>query len=350
MKKIINLLGCLSFLLATFVATSCSNDDNANSSSNPPTITSVSASADEEGQPLALTPTSVGYANNVYIINGSGFSSLQHVYFNDFESYFNPNFVTDNTIFVTINTNTPYANGSNKLKVVTKNGTAEFDFVIAPPSPIVTGYNSINAANGDQIKIKGNYFVNPVVKIGNNQATIVSSTLTEIIATLPNNSQGNTVSVSTLSGTATYYTQIGTAFYDDILYGSTVNSGWGETHDTGYSEDASNVKQGDKSIKLDISAWSGFQFDNAPAFASTANGIRFFAKAKTSGTQNMQVMINYNWNDRATIDITNEFKEFRIPWSTFGLSSAPTGSSSNIIFFNQGTANIYYIDDLGYYN
>lgn len=339
-------------IIITFLGISaCDNrDDSDTISLSAPVVEMVSASVDGDYKPVdPLVATKVGYANNTYIIKGKGFSKLEHVFFNDYESYFNPNFTTENTIIVTINTNTPYVNGSNKLKLVTKYGTAEYDFVIAPPKPIVTGYNPINTADGGQIKIKGNYFVNPVVKVGETQASIVSYNLTEITAILPTGSQGKVVSVTTLSGTATYGSEIGTAFYDDILYGSTVNSGWGETHDIAYSADPLNIKQGEKSIKLDISAWSGFQFDNAPAFPATAKGIRFYAKATTDGTDNMQVMINNNWGNRATISIKGDFKEYRIPWSTFGLSSTPTVSSSNIIFFNQGTANVYYIDDLGYY-
>ena len=338
------------FLLAvTVVWTACRNDDDEKISTSAPTINLVAASVDENGQPTDLSSITVGYANNVYVIKGTGFATLQHVYFNDYESYFNPNLVTDNTIIVTINEKTPYANVNNKLKLVTKFGTVEYDFTVAPPAPVIDGFQSVNAADGDNIVIKGNYFVNPVVKIGDAQATISATSLTEITAKLPAGSQGQKISVTTLSGTATYGSEIGTAFYDDILYGSTVNSGWGETHDIAYSADPLNIKQGEKSIKLDISAWSGFQFDNAPAFPAAAKGIRFYAKATTAGSQNMQVMINNNWSNRATIDITGDFQEYRIPWSTFGLSSTPTVSSTNIIFFNQGNANVYYIDDLGYY-
>lgn len=338
------------FLLAAILVWSaCRNDEDESISTSAPTIEFVAASVDSNGQPTNLSPITVGYANNTYVIKGKGFATLKHVYFNNYESGFNPNLVTDTHIIVTINQNTPYANVNNKLKLVTKFGEIEYDFTVAPPAPVIDGYHSINAADGDNIVIKGNYFVNPIVKVGNLQATISSSSLTQITAKLPVGSQGKKVSVTTLSGTATYGSEVGTAFYDDILYGSTVNSGWGETHDIAYADNPANIKQGGKSIKLDIGAWSGFQFDNAPAFPATAKGIRFYAKATTAGSQNMQVMINYNWGNRATIDITGDFQEYRIPWSTFGLSSAPTAASSNIIFFNQGTANVYYIDDLGYY-
>src|SRR5690606_29767623 len=50
---------------------SCSNnDDDSDRSATPPTISSVSKA--EEGP---LSPTNNGYANNMYIIQGSGFAS-----------------------------------------------------------------------------------------------------------------------------------------------------------------------------------------------------------------------------------------------------------------------------------
>ena len=118
------------FLLAvTVVWTACRNDDDEKISTSAPTINLVAASVDENGQPTDLSSITVGYANNVYIIKGTGFATLQHVYFNDYESYFNPNLVTDNTIIVTINEKTPYANVNNKLKLVTKFGTVEYDLL-----------------------------------------------------------------------------------------------------------------------------------------------------------------------------------------------------------------------------
>ncbi|WP_164466705.1 hypothetical protein [Chryseobacterium taklimakanense] len=86
---------------------SCRDNEETASASKTLKIDMVSASVDESGQPLnPLVNTNIGYANNTYVIRGSGFTGLQHIYFNDYESYFNPNFVTDNTIFVTINENT----------------------------------------------------------------------------------------------------------------------------------------------------------------------------------------------------------------------------------------------------
>lgn len=347
---ILNLIKTV-LLIAVFTTVySCRDNEETASASKTLKIDMVSASVDESGQPLnPLVNTNIGYANNTYVIRGSGFTGLQHIYFNDYESYFNPNFVTDNTIFVTINENTPYVNGSNKLKLVTGYGTVEYDFIIAPPSPIVTGFQSVNAADGSSITIKGNYFVNPTVKVGDASATIVSYTLTQIIATLPNGSQGKKVSVTTLSGTSAYTSQVGTSIYDDVFYGSISNSTWaGDTYNIAYSENPANIQQGEKAIQWNAKAWSAFQIDNSPNIPSTSKGIRFYIKSAAPISNGIKLILNYSWAATPTISSATEYQYIEIPWSEFGLTSAP--ETMNLTLNHaQGEPNDIYLDDIGYY-
>ena len=83
-----------SLLISLLFIAACEDDSDRISFT--PEITLVSATVDENGQAVPITPTTQGYAGNTYIIQGKGFSTLQHIYFNDTESTFNPNFVTDN--------------------------------------------------------------------------------------------------------------------------------------------------------------------------------------------------------------------------------------------------------------
>nr|WP_314495932.1 IPT/TIG domain-containing protein [uncultured Chryseobacterium sp.] len=342
----------LLFLTATLWS-ACSNDDNEENGTSNPSIEFVAASVNTDGSPSNLTPTTVGFANNTYIIRGKGFSNLKNIYFNNYESYFNPTLVTDNNIIVSINEKTPYSNVNNKLKLVTASGTVEYDFVIAPPAPLFNGFQSINAADGSSIIIKGNYFVNPMVKVGDTQATIVSSTLTQITATLPAGSQGKKVSVTTLSGTVTYSSQVGTSIYDDIFYGGVTNSTWaGDTYNIAYSTDAANIMQGDKAIKWNAKAFSAFQIDNSPSIPANAKGIRFYAKAKTAGATNgVRLILNYSWTTTPSITIGEVYKYYEIPFTGangFGLSATP--STMNLTLnHNTGVENEIYLDDIGYY-
>lgn len=64
---------------------------------------------------------------------------------------------------------------------------------------------------GETFKIYGKYFLNPGSKVGTATATIVSSTLTEIVATMPANANDKYVSVTTISGTSTAAQAVGSA-------------------------------------------------------------------------------------------------------------------------------------------
>lgn len=340
-------------ILSITLWSACSNEDNEANAATAPSIEFVAASVNADGSPSDLTPTTVGFAKNTYVIRGKGFASLKHIYFNDFESYFNPNLVTDNNIIVSINENTPYSNVNNKLKLVTVSGTVEFDFVIAPPAPVFNGFQSINTADGGNIVIKGNYFVNPTVKVGDIAATVVSNDLTHIVATLPAGSQGKKVSVTTLSGTVTYNSQVGTSIYDDVFYGGVTNSTWsGDVYDIAYNADAANIMQGDKAIKWSAKAYSAFQIDNSPTIPSNAKGIRFYAKAKTATAVNaIKLILNYSWSSTPMITVGEVYKYYEIPFegsTGFGLSSAP--STMNLTFNHAtGVENEIYLDDIGYY-
>ncbi|SFI84267.1 IPT/TIG domain-containing protein [Kaistella treverensis] len=325
-------------------------DDSSTTTDFTPVIELVSASVNTEGQPVnPLEATHVGFANNTYIIKGKNLQSTKHVYFNGYESTFNSNFVTDGAIIITIDENTPYTNITNKLEVVTTYGTAEYDFVIAPPAPVFNGFHPINAADGSNITIKGNYFVNPTVTVGDAEATIVSYTLTEIVATLPAGSQGKKVSVSTLSGALTYQSQIGTSIYDDAFYGAVTNSTWsGDVYDVAYAEDPANIWQGTKAIKWSAKAWSGFQIENSPSIPSNAKGIRFYIKSNATINQGIKIILNYSWAATPTISSATEYQYIEIPWSEFGLASAP--ETMNLTLNHaQGEPNDIYLDDIGYY-
>lgn len=335
--KNFKITSCFKLLVLFFslsVLTSCSDDTDTGT---PPIIDKVSLATDTDLQPITQ-----GYANNMYIVQGSGFSSVQKIYFNDVDTYFNPTLVTDNSIFVTIDVNTPYEGGSNKLIVVTKNGSVEYNFVVAPPAPIFKGFQPINAADGQTITIKGNFFLNPIVTVGGTAATIVSYTLTEIVAVLPTGSQGKRVAVQTISGSVEYSSQIGTAIYDDAFYGSVTAAGWGETHNLSNTDSPS---QGNNAIKVDIQPWSGFQLDTSRSISSNVIGIKFFMKATTPAR--MRLVFNGDWGNQVWVDLTTSYQEFFIPWSNFGLTGPPANFSS-LVFGSDGVANAYYIDDIGY--
>lgn len=344
--KFINFYSIFLFVISSITLSSCSNDDSS-SSGKPPVIEKVSASVNEDGQPTALEPTTVGYANNMYVVQGSGFKTLKKVYFNDTDTSFNPNLVTDTTIFVTIDLNTPYANASNKLKLVTEYGEVEYDFVVAPPAPQLASYNSINANAGDEFTIFGSFFLDPVVTVGSTQATIVSSTLTEIHAIMPASSQYQLVKVTTISGTATATQPVGTAIYDDDR-ASFVENWLGPWDGSGFTVSTQVKIQGNSSIKAVFGGYVGFKIPMyaTPVTTTAYSGIRISLKS-TKETGKFKIVINGNYGAGKEVSFVSNWSSFVIPFSDLG---GNPGSINEIVLqeFGNDGGDTLYIDDLGF--
>lgn len=335
----IGISGLLVIMLSFFFLSSC-NDDN-DSASGAPVINSVTNTIDEDGNPADLEPVTMGYADNMYIIRGSGFSTVQKIYFNEMDTYFNPTLVTDTEIFVTIDRNTPYADASNQLKVVTKKGTAVFDFIVAPPAPGLHSFNPINAADGEEITIYGSFFLDPVVKVGDVEAVVVSSTLTQIKAILPAGSQLKKVSVTTISGTATYNTAVGTAIFDDVFYSPWTIEAW-NNHE--FITDGTKSNQGLVFIKKTMNGYDNIQANwDWNDQLSNYTGIKFAIRSEQAGK--LKLVFNGDWGETRLFETTTEWKEYRYTWEQLGNPAA----FQNISFQEfSGSTNTYYIDNITY--
>ncbi|MDI1255600.1 MAG: hypothetical protein PSV16_05825 [Flavobacterium sp.] len=348
MKKFKN-FGICAFvvtILSMLSLTSCNNDDG-DGSGKTPVIESVSASVDFDGNPVELTPTTLGYADNVYIIHGSGFTGLQKVYFNETDTYFNPTLVTDTDILVTIDRNTPYANTTDQLKIVTASGEATFGFTVAPPAPLAQSYNPINAQTGDIVTIYGSFFLNPTVTVGTTDAVILSSTETEIKFELPAGSEHDLVTVTTISGSSTASQPIGTAIYDDAP-APNVENYLGPWDGSGYTVNTEYKVQGASSIQAIFTGYTGFKFPmyGTPASTTGYSGIRVSFKS-TKDTGKFKVVINGNYGAGKEVPFTSTWTSFVIPFSELGYSGT---TINEIVFQEYGNDNgdKLYIDDVGF--
>ena len=325
------------------VFSSCNSEDSANGGgSGSPAITSVALS--EAGD---LVPVTVGDPKNYYIIRGTGLSTVSKIYFNYFDTYFNPVLVTDTAIFVLIDEKTPYADASNKLKVVTKRGTILYDFVVAPPTPRLGSYNPINAEEGDIVTIYGDYFLDPVVKVGTETVSVVSSTLKEIKFKMPADAKDKYVTVTNISGSTVSKVAIGSALYDDVSYYGLTFPSW---NNQTYPVDGT-AAQGLVYIKSKMGVWGSLQgdwswFDKLDSYG----GIRVTIKAAIPGA--VKFCFNGNWDDATSpvLNVTTEWKTFEIPWSALTTSDRV----QNITFQNitknsngDGLENTFSIDDIG---
>ena len=330
------LLRILTVFSVFMLLTSCSDDDS-NGVGGTPTVESVSLAQND-------SLVDKGYADNMYIIRGKGFLGLQKVYFNDTDTYFNPSFVTDDVILVTIDRNTPYDNAPDEMKLVTTHGTGTYTFVVAPPAPILTSFNPVNAADGEQITIYGSFFLDPVVTVGGVPAEVVSSTLTKIVAVLPPGSNHKYVSVTTISGKSEWKTAVGTAIYDDVWYSPWTMEPWNNQE---YVVNQEKAYQGTTFIKKAIPGWDNIQGNWAwDDQISQYTGIHFSARSDDAGK--LVLVFNGNgWGDAAKSFVTtSEWKEYRYTWAELGGMPA---ALQNITFqeFTGATHN-YYFDNFGY--
>lgn len=336
MKKLkINITLSILAVVAVFASlTSCSDDDAKGGGV--PAIENVS---------LAYNDSLVeqGYANNMYIIRGKGFTGTNKIYFNDTDTYFNATLVTDEVIFVTIDKNTPYENANDELKVVTPKGTATYHFVVAPPAPETHSFQPVNAADGEQITIYGNFFLDPVVTVGGVQAEIVSSSLTKIVAVLPAGSQYKFVQVETISGKSEWGTAVGTAIYDDAFYAPWTIEDWnGQT----YVTDVAKASQGTTFIKKVMDGWGSLQGNWAWNDQLTPyTGIHFYVRSDDAAK--LELVFNGDWSDDAARQFVTgpDWTEVRFTWAQLGNPAA----LQNITFKEfTGAAHNYYFDNIGY--
>lgn len=306
----------LPFLTMAFMVlgllSSCDNNEATGGSGGAPVITSVAKSVEGD-----LVPVKVGDPKNYYIIQGSGLANVTKIYFNDFDTYFNPTLVTDSAIFVLIDEKTPYANSSNKLKLVTKAGTVLYDFVIAPPTPKLESYNSINAAEGEIVTVYGDYFLNPTVKVGTADVPVISSTLTEIKFKMPANATDKYVTVTNISGSTVSEEAIGSALYDDALQGDAGHWMWsgGDTFDTDFKDDK---VQGKSSIKFVFGGWNGADMKFNSRNISKYKAFRVKVKSTSTNTGASVIFVFGGWAYQIKKTITPNWTTIEIPFSDIG--------------------------------
>jgi hypothetical protein len=318
---------------------SCSDSDQDNRGGmlNPPVINSVALANDPN-----LESITQAQGGTMVIIRGSGFNTLEKIYFNDFETYFNPTMLTDTEIFVAINKDTPYEEDAPQtLKVVNKNGEYVYHFIVAPPAPIVKSFQPVNAVEGEEITIYGNYFINPTVSFDGIPATIISNTLTEINVLIPANAQHKYITVETISGSSSWRTALGTAIYDDNFYSPWTIEAW-NNHE--YVTDLASAFQGTTFIKKDIAGWDNIQgnwsWDDQ---ISQYTGIKFAVRSEDSGKL-VLIFNGNNWgNNDFAFNTTREWKEVRFTWQQLGDPAA----LQNISFQEfTGSTHTYYFDNI----
>jgi hypothetical protein len=312
--------------------------------------------------PLPFDSVTVsGKGGNLYQIVGTNLGSVTQVTFNGVVAYFNPAFITNNSVIVTLPTTAPFgATQTGELVLTTLHGTAKFKFTVVQPPPTIVSFNPVAAAVGDTVTITGLVLDNATsVKFGTVPATIVSNTSTQIKVLIPAGVVEALISVTTAGGTTV---STGTFGFKYLIYLNGLTTGWGGNGGgyTGYSGTTFNFTNtvnpgvGTTSIMATYGAqYSGIQIGyggTTPVTVSTLGltSLKFsvYGGANSKTGDQLQIVLNGNYNNAVIITITaGAYTDITIPLSKFG---NPTSITEFVAQTFQASNEVVYIDYLGF--
>jgi len=195
MNKIINiksLIAIVYIIAGVFVFQSCNEEDSYPM----PSINNVRTTAED-------TPITEGNFGDWIAIQGSGFSTTTEVWFNSVSAQFNPTLITDNNIVISVPSDFP-EEITNKIRVITKGGSVEFDFTVIVPAPIIAAISNEFPSGGETVEIYGDVFYNvqSVVFPGGGEGEIIIYDPTMIQVVVPSGTTAGTFTVNATAGSS----------------------------------------------------------------------------------------------------------------------------------------------------
>ncbi|MCD0487573.1 IPT/TIG domain-containing protein [Pedobacter sp. MC2016-14] len=298
--------------------------------------------------------------NAQYMLIGKNLKTTMSVSINGVPVFFNPAFVTESSLIFTVGTDVPYGSQySNKLKVTTQYGAAEYDFGLLQPFPVITSVSPLLGEVGGTITIAGNYFENlKKVLFGTTEAEIIGTpTSKEIKIKIPAGISQANVTVSTEGGssvsTNSFFAFKKILYQDGWASGMTSYGGWGDAGGSTPDNTAGGVR-GSKSILLKYTASScPLQF----AYTGPALSLSNFTSLKLSiygGTgaagKKVKIQLNGLTNYTETLTLTEgAFTDYVIPLSNFPVATS-TANFSKIWVIEGSNVGGYsvYVDEIGF--
>ena len=167
--------GTIAFLGLLFVCVlfpACEDDDTAGG---PITISKVYL----EDASSSVPDREVTFARlgQLLRVEGSGFTGLKEVYINGYSTYFNPVFVSDNSMIVSVSSETPTVDADpelrNTIQMINDSYNVTFDFEIRAEAPEITSISNTLPLAGESITVYGSGLVevNKVVFPGDIEVT-----------------------------------------------------------------------------------------------------------------------------------------------------------------------------------
>jgi hypothetical protein len=310
--------------------------------------------------PLAFdSVTTSGKGGNLYQIVGANLGSVTKVTFNGVVAYFDPAYITNNSVIVTLPTTAPFgATQAGVLAVTTLYGTATFKFSVVQPPPTITSFNPVAAAPGDTVTITGLVLDNATsVKFGTTPATIVSNTSTQLKVLVPAGVVEALISVTTAGGTTVSTATFGFKY---LIYLNGLTTGWGGNGGgyTGYSGTVFNFNNTTNPGvgKTSIAATFGGQYSamqigyggatpvSVSALGLTAVKFSVYGGANSKNGDQLQVAVNGNYKVIITIN-AGTYTDFTIPLSAFGTL---TNITEFVLQTFQASGETIYVDYIGF--
>jgi hypothetical protein len=386
MKKNYKLL-CMMLSLLLVTAFSCKKNDMGGTGA--PTITRVRTTTKTDtttgvvkritlDSSITTTTTTLvgfdstvvaGHLGNQYAIIGTNLLTTKSVTFNGVSVYFSPALLTDNSIIITIPsltstaTQVPFGpDQTNKLIVVTKYGTASFDFPITQPAPVITSFAPQVANPGDVVTITGQVFNGVTsVKFDKIPATIVGTpTATQIQVQVPQGVSSNLIYVTTPGGTAVSTTTFGFKY---VVYTESLAIGWGGQGSGGYDgynstrtyNDQTHPEAGSYDIKTTFTdpygalqlGYGGATAVNVATLGLTAIKLSVYAGAGFSAGQKIQVYLNGTYQIAVQATLTpGAYTDIIIPLSSLG--SPTTITEIDVQNYGVSPPCTIYVDNIGF--
>lgn len=165
----------ITLLLVLFVSLLFNACDNNDAEGGEITITKVYL--EDVNSSVPDREVSFGRLGQLLRIEGSGFTGLKKVYINGYSSYFNPVFVSDNSMLINISADTPIIDADpsvrNTIRMVNNNNEKIYSFEIRSAAPAITSISNTLPKEGEKITVYGSGLteVKKVVFPGNIEVT-----------------------------------------------------------------------------------------------------------------------------------------------------------------------------------
>ena len=169
-KNINGALFAMALVAAGAGFTSCEDEpDKYEVAGGTPTIDYVRP-VDAASKDSLLTAASL---NNTICIVGRNLRSVTKINFNDQAAVLNTSYMTDNTIIVTVPKAIPNEVSDKIYFITSKQDTVAYDFKTIVPAPTINSMSNEWAAAGEEVTIKGDYFLDYdnshlTIKVGEN--------------------------------------------------------------------------------------------------------------------------------------------------------------------------------------